>query len=82
MSIYRGRLGGFFSVFDVEQARQFIAAIAGHKYEVLFALAITTGMRPSEYLALTGSDFDLERGTVSVSKTLEWQKGGLYIGML
>jgi integrase len=65
-----------FTIFDVEQAKQFIAAIAGHKYEVLFALAMTTGMRPSEYLALTWSDFDLERGTVSISKTLEWRKGG------
>jgi integrase len=65
-----------FSVFDVEQAKRFIAVIAGHQYEVLFALAITTGMRPSEYLALTWSDFDLERETVSVSKSLEWQKGG------
>jgi integrase len=65
-----------FTIFDVEQAKQFIAAIAGHKYEALFALAMTTGMRPSEYLALTWSDFNLERGTVSVSKTLEWRKGG------
>jgi integrase len=65
-----------FSVFDVEQSKQFIAAISGHKYEVLLALAITTGMRPSEYLALIWSDFDLERGTVSVSKTLDWHKGG------
>jgi integrase len=32
---------------------------------------MTTGMRPSEYLALTWSDFDLERGAVSVSKTLQ-----------
>jgi len=39
-----------FTVFDVEQAKQFIAAISGHKYETLFALAITTGTRPSEYL--------------------------------
>ncbi len=62
-----------FTVFDVEQARRFIASISGHKYEVLFALAITTGMRPSEYLALTWSDFDLERGAVSVSKTLQYQ---------
>lgn len=60
-----------FTVFDVDQARQFIAAISGHRYEVLFALALTTGMRPSEYLALTWSDFDLERGAVSVSKTLQ-----------
>lgn len=65
-----------FTIFDVEQAKLFIAAIAGHKYEVLLALAMTTGMRPSEYLALTWSDFNLERGTVSVSKTLEWRKGG------
>ena len=65
-----------FTVFDVEQAKQFIAAISGHEYQALFALAITTGMRPSEYLALTWSDFDLNRGTVTVSKTLEWRKGG------
>jgi integrase len=65
-----------FTVFDVQQAKQFIAAISGHKYEALFSLAITTGMRPSEYLALNWPDFDLARGTVSVSKTLEWRKGG------
>jgi integrase len=65
-----------FTVFDVNQAKHFIAAVSGHKYEALFALAITTGMRPSEYLALTWSDFNLERGTVSVSKTIEWQKRG------
>jgi integrase len=41
------------TVFDVKQAKHFIAGISGHKYDVLFALAITTGMRPSEYLALT-----------------------------
>ena len=60
-------------VLDVEQSRQFIAAISGHEYEALFALAITTGMRPSEYLALTWSDFDLEHGAVSISKTVEWR---------
>jgi integrase len=60
-----------FTVFDVEQARQFITAISGHRYEAVFALAMTTGMRPSEYLALTWSDFDLEHGCVSVSKTLQ-----------
>jgi integrase len=37
---------------------------------------MTTGMRPSEYLALTRNDLDLERGTVSISHTLEWRKGG------
>ena len=36
----------------------FIKAISGNPYEALFALAMTTGMRPSEYLALTWNDLD------------------------
>jgi integrase len=63
-------------VLNVEQARTFIKAISGHPYRSLFALALTTGMRPSEYLGLTWNDLDLDRGTVSVSHTLEWRKGG------
>ena len=63
-------------VLNVEQARTFIKAISGHRYRSLFALALTTGMRPSEYLGLTWNDVDLDRGTVSVSHTLEWRKGG------
>jgi integrase len=65
-----------FTVFDVGQAKQFIATISGHEYEALLAIPLTTGMRPSEYLALTWTDFNLDRGTVSVSKTLEWRTGG------
>jgi integrase len=63
-------------VLTVEQARAFIRAIAGHPYEALFALAMTTGMRPSEYLALTWADIDFVYGVVRVSRTLEWGKGG------
>jgi integrase len=63
-------------VLTVEQARAFIPAMAGHPYDALFALAMTTGMRPSEYLALTWTDIDLVHGTVRVSRTLEWGKGG------
>ena len=64
------------AVLNVEQARTFVRAISGHPYGPLFALALTTGMRPSEYLGLTWNDLDLDRGTVSVSHTLEWRKGG------
>ena len=62
-------------VLSVEQARTFVKAIASHPYRDLFAVALTTGMRPSEYLGLTWKDLDLDRGTVSVSHTLEWRKG-------
>jgi integrase len=65
-----------FGVLSVEQARVFMKAIAGHPYEALFALAMTSGMRPSEYLALTWNDLDLDHGTVSISRTLEWRTGG------
>ena len=41
------------AVLNVEQARTFVRAISGHPYGSLFALALTTGMRPSEYLGLT-----------------------------
>lgn len=63
-------------VLSVEQAREFMTAIVGHPYEALFGLAMTSGMRPSEYLALTWADIDLVRGTVSVSRTLEWKTDG------
>jgi integrase len=63
-------------VWTVEQARIFVKAITGRPYEALFAIGLTTGMRPSEYLGLTWNDLDLDRGTVSVSHALEWHKGG------
>ncbi len=62
-------------VLNVEQVKAFMTAIVEHPYETLLALAMTTGMRPSEYLALTRPDFDLAHGTASVSRTLEWRKG-------
>ena len=48
---------------------------------VLFAFALTTGMRPEEYLGLQWKDVDLERGTVTVRRALVWrEKGGWYFG--
>jgi integrase len=67
-------------VLSVEQARAFIKAINGSPYQALLAFAMTTGMRPSEYLALTWNDLDLDGGTVSISRTLEWGKGGWRFG--
>ena len=64
------------AVLSLQQTRTFVKAIAGHAYDGLLALALTTGMRPSEYLALSWNDIDLDRGTVSVSRSLEWRKGG------
>lgn len=56
---------------SVEECRQFLSAAAESDWHALFALALTTGMRPSEYLALKWSDLDWQRGTASVSRTIQ-----------
>jgi len=45
-------------------------------YGPVFAVALTTAARPSEYLALKWQDINWERGTVSIVRTLERVSGG------
>ncbi|MBZ5613405.1 MAG: site-specific integrase [Acidobacteriia bacterium] len=61
-------------VLTVEQSRIFLEAALKTHYGPVFAVALTTGMRPSEYLALRWS-VDWDRGTVSVVRTLERTAG-------
>jgi integrase len=62
-------------VLTVEQVRIFVNATLGTPYGPVFAVAVTTGMRPSGYLVLTWRDIDWERGAVRVARTLHG-KGG------
>lgn len=57
-------------VFKPNEARRFLDHALRTKYGVLFALALTTGMRPSEYLALRWSDIHWQDETVTVVRTL------------
>ena len=57
-------------VLNPDEARRFLDHALATRYGVLFALALTTGLRPSEYLALRWSDIDLEKKTVMVVRTL------------
>jgi len=61
-----------------EQARRFLAVARGTRHGALFELALTTGLRPSEYLALKWEDIDFERGTLSVVRSLDAEPGGGY----
>ncbi len=63
-------------VLSAEQSRAFLSAALKTHYGPVFAVALTTGMRPSEYLALKWQDIDWDRGTVSVVRTLERSAGG------
>jgi len=42
----------------IEQARALLKAAEGTKYGPVLAVALTTGMRPSEYLGLKWQDID------------------------
>jgi integrase len=61
-------------VLNPEEARCILRYTLGHRYGLAFAVALTTGMRPSEYLALRWSDIDWVQQTLAVSRTLA--KGG------
>ena len=64
-----------------EQAQAYLAAAANDRLEAVFVLAIATGMRVGELLALRWADVDLEphapagNGTISVNATLKWRDG-------
>lgn len=56
--------------WSAEQARTFITGTKGDPNWALYVLAITTGMRKGELLALRWKDVDLAAGTVNVTATL------------
>jgi integrase len=58
-------------VMTAEEVRRFLQQALTTRYGVVFALAVTTGMRPSEYLALRWADINWDCGTVTVARTLE-----------
>ena len=60
-----------------EEARRLLQAARGNGLEALYVLAITTGMRQGELLALRWQDVDMKNGTVSVRRTLT-RSGGRY----
>jgi integrase len=57
-------------VLDEAPARAFLRAAEGHRLEALFILALTTGMRIGELLALQWSAVDLERQRIVVERKL------------
>jgi integrase len=59
----------------VEQARALLKAAEGTKYGPVLAVALTTGMRPSEYLGLKWQDIDWARQTVSVVRSIRRLNG-------
>ncbi|MBI3759664.1 MAG: site-specific integrase [Deltaproteobacteria bacterium] len=59
-----------------EQAGTFLMHATPNRLSTMFAVAISTGMRPGEYMGLKWTDIDLEKGMVVVRRTLVLEKGG------
>ncbi len=55
---------------DAEQAHALLSAARGHRLEALFILAIATGMRRGELLALKWQDINFSTGTLQVRRIL------------
>ena len=63
-----------------DEFRRFLSVIPkNNPCHVMFSLLYYCGLRKGELLALTAADFYMERGTVSISKTLAWGKEGLSV---
>jgi len=66
-------------ILTVDQARKLLEVARGSRLDVLLLVAVTTGMRQGELVALHWSDVDLERGIVQVRRTLTWVHGMGYV---
>jgi len=64
------------NVFSQEDARRFITALGTGSRALILELALTTGARPEEYLALRWPDVDFYRQSITFQRTIVWKKGG------
>ena len=66
----------FLSAGDVAAV---LAGLQGHQLHEIANLAISTGARRGELLALRWADVDLSAGVIKIERSLEETKGGLRI---
>jgi integrase len=63
-----------------QQARQLLASVANDRFEAVYVLALTTGMREGEIFGLSWQDVDLEKKTLVVHVGLKEAEKGFVIG--
>ena len=56
---------------DAEQARRFLGATKDDRFECLYVLSLTCGLRMGEALGLRWADIDLDAGTLRVNRQLQ-----------
>ena len=68
------------SPLNEAEIRAFLTEIQGHKNEMVFKVALFTGMRQGELMGLQWQNVDFKAGTILVCQQLihEKKKGGIY----
>ena len=54
----------------IEEQKSFVEHLEGEKYKNIFVIALYTGMRIGEILALTLDNIDLDKNIININKTL------------
>ncbi len=62
--------------FTPNETKCFLEAAKSDKHFPLFLLAIHTGLRPEEYLALQWKDIDFDQSSLSVRRAIVWRRKG------
>ena len=62
------------------QVQRFLLSARDHRLEALFVLALATGARSGELLALRWSDVDLDEGVIHIRKSLKKTATGFELG--
>lgn len=68
-----------FKPLTLEQAHQLLTALHGHNMEALFVLALTTGMRRGEILALKWQDINFTQNMLQVRRIFTRAPGQRYV---
>lgn len=63
----------------MEQAHKLLESVRGQRLELVLTLALVTGMRRGELLALRWSDVDMDARTLRVSRTVDYINGFGYV---
>jgi integrase len=61
------------------EAKAVLDTLVGHSLHLIASLALATGMRRGELLALQWCDIDLDRATLRVERSVEETRRGLRV---
>jgi integrase len=62
---------------SMEQAQQLLAAVAGHRLEALYRIALSLGLRRGEVLGLRWADINFDKKNLSITGALQRVQGKL-----